>query len=80
MDINLIFAIVFVIIMSAVIYFNRKQIVVQKIAFPLLYFVMLRTKLGLKLMDVIAKKFRWPLKQGAYLGFFRYGIYCLCVN
>ena len=49
-------------------YANRKKIVIQKILFPFLYFSMYKTKLGLKLMDKIAKKHPKFLKYLAYVG------------
>lgn len=49
-------------------YANRKKIVIQKILFPFLYFAMYRTKLGLKLMDRMAKKHPKLLKYLAYVG------------
>jgi len=49
-------------------YANRKKIVIQKILFPFLYFAMYRTKLGLKLMDSMAKKHPKLLKYLAYAG------------
>lgn len=49
-------------------YANRKKIVIQKILFPFLYFAMYRTKLGLKLMDRMAKKHPKLLKYLAYAG------------
>jgi len=49
-------------------YIKRKKIIIQKILFPLLYFSMYRTKLGLKLMDRMAKKHPKFLKYLAYVG------------
>ena len=49
---------------------KRKKIQIQKILFPLLYFAMYRTKLGLKFMDKFAKKFSKPLKHIGYFAIF----------
>ncbi len=49
-------------------YANRKKIVIQKILFPFLYFSMYKTKLGLNLMDKMAKKHPKFLKYLAYAG------------
>ena len=49
-------------------YINRKKIIIQKIFYPFLYFVMYRTKLGLKLMDNMARKHPKFLKYLAYVG------------
>ena len=57
MDVQGIAAIVFILLMAAFLYYNRKKITMQGIFFPLLYFVMLKSQLGIKSMDYIAKKF-----------------------
>lgn len=57
MDFQSVLALISVIILSILIIINRKKVEVQKILFPILYFVMYRTKLGLKWMDVIANAF-----------------------
>ncbi len=57
-DIQTVAAVLFVVGMSLLVYFERKRIKVQKIFYPLLYFVMYRTKLGLALMDRWAKRYR----------------------
>ncbi len=61
-------AFVFIGCMLIFLYVNRKKIVIQKILFPFLYFSMYRTKLGLKLMDSMAKKHPKFLKYLAYAG------------
>jgi len=61
-------ALVFFAVLSLVLYKNRKRVELQKIIFPLLYFAMYRTKLGLKAMDWLASKFRTPLKYLANFG------------
>src|SRR3989338_4469142 len=68
MDLQLASTIIFVILLSLIVYINRKGIQLQKIFFPLLYFCMYRTRLGIKLMDSIAGKFKNILKYISYLG------------
>jgi len=69
-DFQTIAAIIFVILLTAFIIIKRKQIQTQKILFPLLYFSMYRTKIGLKFMDSFSGKFRKPLKYLGYFGIF----------
>lgn len=57
-DGQLIGAIIFFIFLTIFVYRRRKDIEFQRILFPLLYFAMLRTQLGVGLMDRMAK--RWP--------------------
>lgn len=68
MDYQSILAIVFVIFLSAFLYFKRKKIVVQKILYPVLYFAMYRTKLGLNWMDLIAKHFGKSIRLVSFFG------------
>ena len=68
MDIQTICAFIFIGCMLLFLYANRKKIVIQKIFYPFLYFVMYRTKLGLKLMDRMARKHPKFLKYLAYVG------------
>jgi len=49
-------------------YINRKKIIIQKIFYPFLYFAMYKTKIGLELMDRMAKKHPKLLKYLAYSG------------
>ena len=56
MSIELISLIVFVLILTGFILYNRKKIEVQKMLFPLFYFILYKTKIGLKLMDRLSKK------------------------
>jgi len=44
--------------MSILIYINRKKVVLQKIFFPVFYVIVLKTKLGIKLMEKCSKKYR----------------------
>jgi len=58
---------VFLALLSAIIYIYRKKLHIQKIIGPLLWFAMFKTKIGIKGMDSIAKKLNKPLK---YIGYF----------
>lgn len=74
MDVQIISAIIFVLFLIIFIYIKRKKIVIQKIMFPLIYIILYRTNLGLKLMDKISSKYREWIKLFGYicigLGFF----------
>jgi len=70
MDIQLISAVLFVLFLALFIAAKRKKLQVQKILFPLVYLVMYRTKIGIKLMGGAAKKFSKPLKYAGYAGVF----------
>jgi membrane-associated protease RseP (regulator of RpoE activity) len=56
MDFQIIAAIVFIAFLTIFLYVKRKNLEVQKILFPILYFMLYRTKLGLKFMKSTAKK------------------------
>ena len=62
MSIESIGAIIFIVLMGAFLFYERKKITVQKIFFPLLYFVMYRTQVGLGLMNTIGTKWKKTLK------------------
>jgi len=66
-DIQSISAIVFLISLSLFLYTKRKKLKTQGY-FPLLYFSMYKTKIGLKLMDKLSKKFNKTLKFLGYAG------------
>ena len=66
MNIEVILLIIFVIFLSVVLYVKRKKVVIQKIIFPFLYLIMYRTKLGINLMDKIAKKYNEYVKLFGY--------------
>jgi len=57
MNIDLILLLVFALLLGILMYVKREKVIVEKIAFPLIYIVMYKTKWGLELMDKIAKKF-----------------------
>jgi len=56
MDIQTIFAIIFIILLSLLIYIKRKNLKIQKILYPFIYLVLYRTRLGLRFMDQIGKR------------------------
>ena len=56
MNVEAISTILFVVILTLILYLNKKKVIIQKIFFPFLYLVILKTKLGLKFMDKAAKK------------------------
>lgn len=68
MDYQSILAILFVLLLSLFLYLKRKEIVIQRILYPVFYFAMYRTKLGLRWMDVIAKKFGSALRIVSFIG------------
>ena len=74
MDSQIIAAIIFFLLMGLFLFIQRKKIQVQKILFPVLYFVLYRTKVGLRLMNSMAKKhpkfIRGLSYAGIILGFF----------
>ena len=70
MNIQYISAIVFVFLMLIFLIIKRKNITLQKIFFPLLYFAMYKTKVGIDFMDRFAKKFSKALKHIGYFGIF----------
>ncbi|MBW3022637.1 site-2 protease family protein, partial [Candidatus Woesearchaeota archaeon] len=59
MNIELIALIIFVLVLTLFIVINRKKIEMQKILFPFLYFILYKTKIGLKSMEKISKKERF---------------------
>lgn len=59
--------IVFLFILSLIIYVCRKRVHIQKIIWPLLWFAMFKTKAGLKQMDAMSQRLKAPLK---YVGYF----------
>jgi membrane-associated protease RseP (regulator of RpoE activity) len=57
MNLENIFAIIFLVLLTSLLYKNRKNLQVQKILWPILYFALYRTKLGLPQMDGLAKRY-----------------------
>lgn len=70
MDFQIIFAILFVVILTIVLIKNKKKLKVEKLIFPLFYMILYRTKFGLKLMDKIAKRFKKIMKIYGYVSIF----------
>jgi len=58
LDIQFVFFLIFLAILTLFAHFKKKNFTMQKIAYPFLYFSMYRTKLGLKFMDSAATKYR----------------------
>lgn len=52
-----IFTVIFLVVLAGLLFYYRSRLTVQKIIFPFLYFVMAKTKLGIKQMDSISKRF-----------------------
>ncbi len=73
MDFQSIATILFIVIVSVILWVQRKKLMVQKILFPFLYLVAYRSKFGLKFMDKISKKHPKLVNIistiGIYLGF-----------
>src|SRR3989338_4368413 len=67
-DVETIASIVFILLLTLFIFLKRKQMQTQKLLFPLLYFSIYRTKLGLKFMDSFAGRFRRLLIFAGYIG------------
>jgi len=67
MNIELIIIIAFIILLTFFLFIKRRNITIQKIAFPLLYFVLYKTKIGIKAMDNIAKSYSRFLDYFIYL-------------
>src|SRR3989344_6858921 len=66
MDIQSIASIIFLIVLALTLLVFRKKVNVQKVLGPFLYVVMYRSKIGLSLMDRMAKRIPKTIK---YLGF-----------
>lgn len=70
MDVQTIGILVFILLMAIFLYSQRKSITVQKIAYPLFYLIMLKSKFGLKFMDGFSKRYSKPLKYIGYAAVF----------
>lgn len=68
MNLDLILLLVFAILLGCIMYFNRQRVALEKIAFPLIYIVMYKTKWGLELMDKLAKRFPRFTRVFGFLG------------
>jgi len=67
MDFQTIAAIIFIFLMFIFLILKKKKITIQKIMFPVVYFALYRTKLGIKFMDKFAKRFPKALKALSYI-------------
>jgi membrane-associated protease RseP (regulator of RpoE activity) len=67
MNYDLLFLVIFGLVVLAIMSINKKRTEIQKIAFPLLYMIIYRTKLGLDKMDKLAKRFPRFLKVVSYI-------------
>jgi membrane-associated protease RseP (regulator of RpoE activity) len=65
MDVQSISAILFVVFLSMFLYHERKKLQMHKILFPVLYFLMYKSKFGLKLMGLLAKRYGKALRMVA---------------
>lgn len=71
-SIQSVLAIIFFVLMFGFLIFKRKKLVLQKVLFPVIYIVMYRTTLGLKLMDKCARKvpfLGYIIGAGVIIGF-----------
>mgnify|MGYP001418619476 CR=1 FL=1 len=80
LDFQVIAALVFIALLAVVVYVERKKLLIQKILFPLVWIAMYRTKLGLKQMDQLAKRFprflRFMGSSGVVIGFMGMALIC----
>ncbi len=67
MDFQNLAAIIFILLMLIFLVIKRKKIKIQKFFFPIFYFALYRTKLGLRFMDNFAKKIPKILKAISYI-------------
>ncbi len=68
MSTELIALIVFILLMSVFLIVKRKNVEIQKIIFPLFYFILYKTKIGIGLMEKIALKYRKTIEYVSYAG------------
>lgn len=72
-DFQTISAILFILLLCLLLYAYRKKLIIQKIAYPFLYVILWKTKLGLRLMGRMAKRcpklMRFLGYCGAVIGF-----------
>ena len=66
-DLDTIIFLILITILLTFVIINRKKVELQKIAFPILYMIIFRTKLGLNKMDKLAKKFPKTLNVISYI-------------
>ncbi len=66
MDLQIIFAVVFVLFLIIFLYIKRKKIAIQKIVFPLFYLILYKSNFGIKFMNKTAEKYREWIKFYGY--------------
>lgn len=59
--------ILFVLVLSIILYIKRKELAVQKIAYPFVYIIMHRTTWGIALMEKISSKYRAAVQLFGYI-------------
>jgi len=67
MNYDLLFLVVFGVLVLGLMMLNKKRTEIQKILFPVLYMIIYRTKLGLENMDKLAKKYPRTLNVLSYV-------------
>ena len=67
MNYDLLFLVIFGLVVLGIMLLNRKRTEFQKIVFPFLYMIIYRTKLGLSNMDRLAKRFPKTLTVLSYI-------------
>jgi len=67
MNIENIAAIIFLVLLALLVVWQRKKLTFQKIFFPVIYFVMWKTKIGLNFMNSFAAMFRKQLNYLSYV-------------
>ncbi|MFH1132983.1 MAG: M50 family metallopeptidase [Nanoarchaeota archaeon] len=74
--------ILFVLVLSLLLYLNRRRLQLQKVLFPVLYILLFRSKVGLKWMDRTAKRFGGLLRLVGYcfVGFAFFGAIFIGLN
>ncbi len=68
MSTELIALIIFVLLISVFLLIKRKNVEFQKILYPVFYFVLYKTKVGIKTMDKIAVKYKKIVGFASYVG------------
>src|SRR3989344_238875 len=68
MNLDLVLLLVFALLLGLLMYIKRDKVAVEKIAFPLIYIVMYKTKIGLEFMDKVAKRFPKFTRAFGFLG------------
>lgn len=66
MDYEVVATIIFIVVLGIFLWIKRKNLVVQRIFFPVFYMILYRSKIGLKWMDTLAAKYREAIKLFGY--------------